>query len=103
MTYLKSKGWVYDFLDIDIDDLSNAVVESYIANHKYDVFMAGSIVTHYKWMKWLTHIIKKHHPTAKIIVGNSVAGGVPDVFLKYSAADVAIIGVLRRIEWVEVV
>lgn len=92
MTYLKSRGWTYDFLDIDIDDLSDTDVEAYIASHKYDVFMAGSIVTHYKWMKWLTHTIKKYHPSAKIIIGNSVAGSIPDVFLKNSAADIAVVG-----------
>lgn len=92
MTYLKHKGWIYDFLDIDIDDLSDAQVEDYIASHDHDVYMAGSIVTHYKWMKWLTRVIKKHHPMAKIIIGNSVAGSISDIFLKNSAADVAVVG-----------
>jgi anaerobic magnesium-protoporphyrin IX monomethyl ester cyclase len=92
MTYLKSRGWSYDFLDIDIDDMSDADVEAYIAHHEYDVFMAGSIVTHYKWMKWLTHTIRKYHPSSKIIIGNSVAGSIPEAFLKNSSADIAIIG-----------
>jgi anaerobic magnesium-protoporphyrin IX monomethyl ester cyclase len=92
MTYLKIKGYDFDLLDVDIDDLSDQEVESYIANNRYDVVMAGSIVTHYKWMKWLTRIIKNHHPAAKVVIGNSVAGSIPDIFLKNSAADVAVIG-----------
>lgn len=92
MTYLKTKGYDFDFLDIDIDDLDDAAVEAYIADHRYDVVMAGCIVTHYKWMKWLTKTIKKHHPETKVIIGNSVAGSIPDVFLTHSAADVAVIG-----------
>lgn len=92
MTYLKSNGWDYDLLDIDIDDLSDHDVENYIASNIYDVFMVGSIVTHYKWMKWLTRTIKKYHPSAKIVVGNSVAGSIPELFLKNSAADIAVIG-----------
>lgn len=92
MTYLRSVGYDFDFLDVDIDDLSDDVVESYIAASRWDVVMAGSIVTHYKWMKWLTHTVKKHHPAAKVVIGNSVGGSIPDVFLKHSAADVAVIG-----------
>jgi anaerobic magnesium-protoporphyrin IX monomethyl ester cyclase len=92
MTYLRSVGYDFDLLDVDINDLSDEAVESHIADHRYDVVMAGSIVTHYKWMKWLTHTIRKHHPATKIIIGNSVAGSIPEVFLKNSAADVVVIG-----------
>ncbi len=92
MTYLESVGYDFDLLDVDIDDLSDGAVETYIADNRYDVVMAGSIVTHYKWMKWLTHTVKKYHPQTKIVIGNSVSGSIPDVFLKYSAADVAVIG-----------
>ena len=38
------------------------VVELFIKYNKYDVIAYGSIVTHYKWMKWLTNTIKKYHP-----------------------------------------
>ena len=92
MTYLTSVGYDFDLLDVDIDDLDDAAVEAYIADNRYDVVMAGSIVTHYKWMKWLTHTVKKYHPPTKVVIGNSVAGSIPDTFLKYSAADVAVIG-----------
>jgi radical SAM superfamily enzyme YgiQ (UPF0313 family) len=92
MTYLRSVGYDFDLLDVDIDDLSDEAVETFIADNRYDVVMAGSIVTHYKWMKWLTHTVKKYHPATKIVIGNSVAGSIPDVFMKHSAADVAVIG-----------
>ena len=92
MTYLKVNGYDFDFVDIDIDELSDDEVEKYLSDHSYDVVMAGCIVTHYKWMKWLTRVVKKHQPGAKIIMGNSVAGSIPEIFLKNSAADVAVIG-----------
>ncbi len=41
MTYLKHRGWGYDFLDIDIDDLTDSQVEDYISSHDHDVYMAG--------------------------------------------------------------
>jgi len=92
MTYLHSVGYDFDLLDIDINDLDDQAVETFIADNRYDVVMAGSIVTHYKWMKWLTHTIRKHHPATRIVIGNSVAGSIPEAFLKHSAADVAVIG-----------
>ncbi len=92
MTYLASKGYDFDLLDIDIDDLSDETVEDYIAGHAYDVVLVGSIVTHYKWIKKLTHTIRRHHPATRIVVGNSVAGSIPEVFLRNSAADVAVMG-----------
>jgi radical SAM superfamily enzyme YgiQ (UPF0313 family) len=92
MTYLRDQGYDFDFLDIDINDLDDQTVEDYLADNRYDVVLAGCIVTHYKWMKWLTRTIKKHQPHARIVIGNSVAGSIPEVFLRNSAADVAVIG-----------
>jgi anaerobic magnesium-protoporphyrin IX monomethyl ester cyclase len=92
MTFIHQHGYNFDLLDIDINDYDNEYVENYIATHDYDVFMSGAIATHYKWMKWLCKIIKEYHPKSKIIIGNSVAGSIPEVFLRNSKADVAVIG-----------
>ena len=62
MTYVHKYGYSFDLLDVDADDLSDEEVEAYIKEKKYDVYLYGSIVTHYKWIKWLTHTIKNHHP-----------------------------------------
>jgi anaerobic magnesium-protoporphyrin IX monomethyl ester cyclase len=92
MTFVNEAGYDFDVLDIDINDYDDAYVENYVATKKYDVILTGSIVTHYRWMKWLVSIVKKYHPMTKVIVGNSVAGSIPELFLRNSGADVAIIG-----------
>jgi len=92
MTFVHEKGYKFDLLDIDINGYNDDYVEKYFKDNRYDVVLAGSIVTHYKWMKWLTHSIKKHHSNTKIIIGNSVSGSIPEVFLRNSAADFAVIG-----------
>lgn len=92
MTYLKNIGIDFDFLDIDINELEDDSVETFLENNRYDIILSGSIVTHYKWMKWLTWRIRNYNPKAKIIIGNSVAGSIPELFLKNSAADMAIMG-----------
>ena len=82
MTYVKKHGFNFDLLDVDVDNLTNKQVEQYIQKNKYDVICLGSIVTHYKWMKWCINMIKSHQPDAKIIVGNSMGGSIPEVLLK---------------------
>ena len=92
MTFIHEKGYSFDLLDVDIDDLEDSEVEGYLSKNQYDIVLTGSIVSHYKWMKWLTKTIKKHSPETTIIVGNSVAGSVPELFLRNSGADIAVIG-----------
>ena len=92
MTYLQSQGIKFDFLDIDIDDIEDTDVKLYLEKNRYDIVLTGSIVTHYKWMKWLTKTIRHYNPKSIIIVGNSVAGSIPTLFLTNSDADIAIMG-----------
>lgn len=92
MTYLQSLDIDFDLLDIDIDEMEDNEIVKYLENNKYDIFLTGSIVTHYKWMKWLTRKIKKINPHSIIIVGNSVAGSIPKLFLSNSEADIAVMG-----------
>lgn len=92
MTFAKEKGFAFDLLDVDIHEYDDTYVENFIRDNRYDVILYGSIVTHYKWIKWLTKTIKHHHPKTKIVVGNSVAGSCYEVFLKHAPADVAVIG-----------
>ncbi len=92
MSYLKSCEIEYDFLDIDINDMEDSKVEEFLEKHRYDLVLSGSIVTHYKWMKWLTKTIRAFNKNALIIIGNSVAGSIPNIFLQNSDADIAVMG-----------
>ena len=92
MTYVKKHGFNFDLLDVDVDNLTNKQVEQYIQKNKYDVICLGSIVTHYKWMKWCINMIKSHQPDAKIIVGNSMGGSIPEVLFKTTAVDITVYG-----------
>ena len=92
MSYFTAHGLKFDFLDIDINDMEDSEVEQYLAENKYDIYLTGSIVTHYKWMKWLANTIKKYSPNSYVVVGNSVGGSVPELYLKNSGADITIAG-----------
>jgi radical SAM superfamily enzyme YgiQ (UPF0313 family) len=67
-------------------------VENYIKTNKFDFVLCGTIVTHYKWIKWFVNMVKKHQPNACTITGNSVAGSIPEVFLKNTKGDIVVTG-----------
>ncbi len=92
MTYVKKAGYEFDLLDICVHDYSDDYVKSYIEKNTYDVVLFGSIVTHYKWIKWLVKTVKDAQPECKVVVGNSVAGSIWSLFLTKTSADVAVIG-----------
>ena len=92
MTYIKQNGYDFDLLDIDAGQYSNEYVEKYFIKNKFDVVCVGSIVTHYKWIKWCVNTIKKYQPKTKVIVGNSVGGSIPEVLFQTSKVDIVIYG-----------
>ena len=92
VTAAHEAGFAFDLLDVDIDALSDQKVEEHIKRHRYDVVLAGSIVTHYKWMKWFIGAVKAHQPHCTVVVGNSVGSSIPEVILHYTAADIVVLG-----------
>jgi anaerobic magnesium-protoporphyrin IX monomethyl ester cyclase len=92
MTYFKKMDYDFTLLDIDINEYQDDYVENYIKNSDFDFVLLGSIVTHYKWIKWFVNTTKNYHPKTNVIVGNSVAGSIPELFLKNTKADVVICG-----------
>ena len=92
MTYFYEKGYKFELLDIDINDYDDEYVEKFIKNNKFEFILFGTIVTHYKWIKWLVNTIKKHQPHTHVIVGNSVSSSIPELFLQKTKADVVVIG-----------
>ena len=92
MTFFSKQSIEFDFLDVDINDLADNSIEEFLGSHSYDIILSGSIVTHYKWMKWFVNMARRYNPSSKIIIGNSVAGSIPEIFLKNCSADIAIVG-----------
>ena len=92
MTYVKQEGYSFDLLDIDGRQLQDDYIENYFKENKYDVICLGSIVTHYRWMKWCINTIKKYQPDSKVIVGNSVGGSIPEVLFQTTKVDIVIYG-----------
>ena len=92
MTYFKENGYEFTLLDTDINEYDDEYVENYIKNNHFDFVLLGSIVTHYKWIKWFVNMTKTYQSKSKVIVGNSVAGSIPELFLEKTKADVVVCG-----------
>ena len=92
VTAAKEAGFDFDLLDVDLHQYEDAIVEHFIRNNHYDVIALGAIVTHYKWIKWFTKMVKEHQPHCKIILGNSVGSSVPELALTHMPIDVVVIG-----------
>jgi len=56
------------------------------------VVALGCIVTGYKYVKWLTKIIKDAYPATKVVVGYAVASSIPEILLTKRDSDIAVIG-----------
>jgi anaerobic magnesium-protoporphyrin IX monomethyl ester cyclase len=92
MTTFDENDYKSKLLDIDIDEFDDDYVENYIIKNNFDFVLLGSIVTHYKWVKWFVNMVKRHHPNTIVIAGNSVAGSIPELFLNKTAADIVVMG-----------
>jgi radical SAM superfamily enzyme YgiQ (UPF0313 family) len=92
MTYFEKNGYKFTLLDTDINEYDDAYVENYLKNNHFDFILTGTIVTHYKWIKWFVNMAKNYQPNSKVIVGNSVASSIPELFLQKTKADIVVIG-----------
>ncbi|MBF0540388.1 MAG: radical SAM protein [Nitrospirae bacterium] len=92
VTAVKKAGYKFDLLDIDAFRYSDDYIEDFISKNIYDVIAFGCLVTHFKWAKYFTDIVKEKQPNCKIIVGNSVASSVTEILLTKTFTDIAVLG-----------
>jgi len=91
-TALKKQGIVFDIFDIDANRYKDAQIESYLNNYKYDIYLIGTIVTGYSKIKKISKMIRSSNEAAIIICGNTVASSIPDIILKKTEVNIAVIG-----------
>lgn len=89
---LRKENHNVEIMDINAFRFSSEQVEGKIKNADFDIVGIGGIVTIYKYVKWLTELLKKHHPDKKIIIGGSVGSSIPDIIFEHTKADIICIG-----------
>lgn len=78
--------------DIGAYQYTDEQVEEFIKTIETKLICIGALVPQFKYVKWLSSIIKKHHPKSTIVIG----GGLTNVFrgtpIAASEADIAVYG-----------
>lgn len=92
MTAVKKAGFEFDLLDMDIEGLLPANIEACLTGKNYDVVAFGCIVTGFHFVKEIAAILKRMYPEALIVAGNSVATSIPELLLRNTEVDVAVLG-----------
>ena len=92
VTAAKVAGFAFDILDVDATDCTDDQVEAFLAKGRYDVVAVGSIVTHYRWVRWLVQTAKRVNPGCVTIVGNSVGGSIPEILFQTAPVDIVVLG-----------
>lgn len=88
---LREEGHNVSLLDINGFGYSNEKVGEIIRTLNFDLVGVGGISTTYKYVKWLANIIKKYKPHIPIVAGNMVSTAHPELLLRNSNVDIAVI------------
>lgn len=91
-SFLRQSGHTIEMLDIDGYGYDREEVESIISKSDCDCFAIGGLSSKYKYIKWLSSLIKFYHPRKTIIAGNMVVTAHPETLLKNSNIDIGVIG-----------
>lgn len=92
MNAAKKAGFEFDLIDMDINHLEMRDMEEALSKKTYDVYAVGCIVTGFRLVRQIADIVKKANPAAVIIAGNSVATSIPEVLLRNTKVDIAVMG-----------
>lgn len=89
---LRNAGHHVELLDIEGNRYTEERVEEMLRARDFDVAAIGTLITAYRYVKWLTALIKRVRPQAKIWVGNSIGSTIPEILLKETPADAVVMG-----------
>lgn len=92
LTACEKAGYSYDFIDMDVDELTVDDVDSLMKGKNYDVVGLGCIVTAFKYAKELAEVARRHNPNCLIIFGNSLGMSIMETALTRTEADILVIG-----------
>lgn len=92
MSHAQRAGLDFELIDIDAHRYSDEEVDRLIRQATCDVVAAGTLVSCYARMKELFATVRKHHPKAVIVTGNTLGTSVPHVVLEKTAADICVVG-----------
>jgi anaerobic magnesium-protoporphyrin IX monomethyl ester cyclase len=85
-------GQNIEVLDIEGLRYSDEEVIDFLKKNDFDAIGIGTIITGYKYVKWLIKTIKNIKPNIPVILGGSISTTIPNFALNDLCADIAVIG-----------
>ena len=92
MTAVKKAGYEFDLLDMDADEMAMDGLRQRLLEKSYDFCGFGCIVTGLRLAQEIAQIVRETNPECLIVAGNSVATSIPEILLKNTEVDVAVLG-----------
>lgn len=92
MHAVKKAGYDFDFLDLDLHEMNESELDRALAREQYDVVGIGCIVTGLSEVVRITDAVRRASPNAVIIAGNSVATSIPEMLLRNTVVNIAVLG-----------
>jgi radical SAM superfamily enzyme YgiQ (UPF0313 family) len=92
LTAVQKAGIDFDLIDMDVQTMSIEDLCERIRREKYDICALGCIVTSLRLVKEIASVIREINPKATIIAGNSVASSIPELLLRNTEVDIAVVG-----------
>lgn len=87
---LRQAGHSIEMLDINGSGCSAKDAEGLIKSLNYGLAGISGLTTTYKYVKWIAAVIRQHRPDVPIIAGNKVATDHPEILLRNSDVDIAV-------------
>jgi len=105
MTAVEKAGFAFDLIDMDAEDMSMAELRAKLKSERYDICGLGCIVTALRLVKEIAAIVRQENPECLIMAGNSVATSIPELLLRNTDVDVAVMGEgdITTVEFVQAV
>jgi radical SAM superfamily enzyme YgiQ (UPF0313 family) len=92
LTALQKAGIEFELIDMDAHTMSIEDLRERLRAETYDICALGCIVTSLRLVTEIASVIRESNPKATIIAGNSVASSIPELLLRNSTVDIAVIG-----------
>jgi radical SAM superfamily enzyme YgiQ (UPF0313 family) len=92
LTAVHKAGFEFELIDMDAHNMSIEDLRKRIQHDKYSICALGCIVTSLRLFAEITSALRDYNPEATIIAGNSVACSIPELLLRNTEADVAVMG-----------
>jgi radical SAM superfamily enzyme YgiQ (UPF0313 family) len=91
-SFLKAHGHSVKILDVNGYRWSKSEFIEKLKEQDFDAVGVGGLVTAFNHVSWISDNVRRFFPRVPIFAGNTVASTIPQILLKHTCVDIAVIG-----------